>query len=197
MSNILIIGIAAGIVIVLLGAWLWVTKRGLRPVPAQLKPGSRLPDFDAFDESGNSVQSTSLQGAPTVILFVRGNWCPFCSSQVKNLTAHYKDITDLGARLVLLTPKPLETTRRVAEFFEVEFEFWLDDSLRVTEQLGLLQKSGVPMSYDREYGRNTVWPTALVIDATGIIRYTELSKHISDRPDPELLLRELRKTLRT
>lgn len=197
MSNTLIIGIATGIVVVLLGAWLWVTKRGLRPVPAQLKPGSRLPDFDAFDESGNSVQSTSLHGAPTVILFVRGNWCPFCSSQVKNLTAHYKDITGLGARLVLLTPKPLETTRRVAEFFEVEFEFWLDDSLRVTEQLGLLQKSGVPASYDREYGHDTVWPTALVIDASGIIRYTELSKHISDRPDPELLLRELRKTLRT
>ena len=197
MSNTLIIGIAAGIVAILLGAWLWVTKRGLRPVPAQLKPGSRLPDFDALDESGDPVRSTSLQGAPTVILFVRGNWCPFCSSQVKDLTAHYKDITDLGARLVLLTPKPLETTRRVAEFFEVEFEFWLDDSLRVTEQLGLLQKSGVPASYDREYGRDTVWPTALVIDASGMIRYTELSKHISDRPDPELLLRELKKTLST
>jgi peroxiredoxin len=197
MSNALIIGIAAGIVILLLAAWLWISKRGLRPVPAQLKPGSRLPDFAALDEGGNSVRSTALHGSPTVILFVRGNWCPFCSSQVKNLTAHYKNITDLGARLVLLTPKPLETTRRVAEFFEVEFEFWLDDSLRVTEQLGLLQKSGVPISYDREYGRDTIWPTALVIDATGIIRYTELSKHISDRPDPELLLRELRKTLKT
>jgi len=197
MSNTLIIGTAAGILVLLLAAWLWISKRGLRPVPTQLKPGSRLPDFDALDENGDPVRSTSLHGSPTVILFVRGNWCPFCSSQVKNLTAHYKNITALGARLVLLTPKPLETTRRVAEFFEVEFEFWLDDSLRVTEQLGLLQKSGVPISYDREYGRDTVWPTALVIDATGIIRYTGLSKHISDRPDPELLLRELQKTLKT
>lgn len=197
MSNTLIIGIAAAIVILLLAAWLWVSKRGLRPVPEQLKPGVPLPHFDALDEHGGPVQSVSLHGSPTVILFVRGNWCPFCNAQVKNLTAHYKNITDLGARLVLLTPKPLETTRRVAEFFEVEFEFWLDDSLRVTEQLGLLQKSGVPMSYDREYGRDTVWPTALVVDAAGIIRYTELSKHISDRPDPELLLRELQKTLKT
>ena len=143
------------------------------------------------------MRSSALHGSPTVILFVRGNWCPFCSSQVKSLTKYYKDIVDIGAKLILLTPKPLETTRRVAAFFEVEFEFWLDDSLAATEDLGLLYKSGVPGDYEKEYGRDTVWPTALVVDAAGIIRYTELSKHISDRPDPELLLRELKKTLRT
>jgi peroxiredoxin len=196
MSNTIII-IAIGIVVVLLGAWIWVARRGLRPVPPQLKPGRPLPDFHATDEQGDPVRSTTLHGSPTVILFVRGNWCPFCSSQVKDLTKYYKDIIDLGAKLVLLTPKPLETTRRVAEFFEVEFDFWLDDSLAVTQQLGLLQKSGVPRDYDKEYGRDTIWPTALVVDAAGIIRYTELSKHISDRPDPELLLRELNKALKT
>ncbi len=143
------------------------------------------------------MQSNVLHGSPAVILFVRGNWCPFCSAQVKNLTKHYRDIIGLGARLVLLTPKPLETTRRVAEFFEVEFDFWLDDSLVATEQLGLLQKSGVPGDYKQEYGSDTVWPTALIVDAAGTIRYTELSKHISDRPDPELLLRELQKTLKS
>lgn len=196
MSNTLII-IAVTIVVVLLGAWIWVTRRSLRPVPAQLKPGSPLPDFRAIGEQGDPVRSTALHGSPTVILFVRGNWCPFCSAQVKDLTQYYKNIVDLGAKLVLLTPKPLETTRRVAQFFEVEFDFWLDDSLVVTEQLGLLQKAGVPGDYNKEYGSDTVWPTALVVDAAGIIRYTELSKRISDRPDPELLLRELKKTLKT
>lgn len=196
MSNTLII-VAAAIIATLVAAWIWLTKRSLRPVPAQLQPGRPLPDFRATDEQGDPVRSTSLHGTPTVILFVRGNWCPFCTAQVKSLTKYYKDIIDLGAKLILLTPMPLETTRRVAAFFEVEFEFWLDDSLAVTEELGLVQKSGVPDDYEKEYGRDTVWPTALVVDSAGIIRYTELSKHISDRPDPELLLRELKKTLRT
>ena len=196
MSDTLLI-VAASIVAVLVAGWIWVTKRGLRPVPEQLKPGHPLPDFDATDDQGEPVRSSALQGSPTIILFVRGNWCPFCSAQVKSLTQHYKAIIDLGAKLILLTPKPLETTRRVASFFDVEFDFWLDDSLVATEQLGLLQKTGVPSTYEKEYGHDTVWPTALVIDAAGIIRYTELSKHISDRPDPELLLRELTKTLKT
>lgn len=178
-------------------ALIWIKRRGLRATPQQLKPGSPLPDFRAMDEQGDPVQSVELHGSPTVILFVRGNWCPFCSRQVSNLTQYYRDIVDLGAKLILVTPKPLETTRRVADFFKVEFNFWLDDELAVTRQLGLLQEGGVPGNYDKEYGKDTIWPTTLVVDAAGIIRYTELSKHISDRPDPKTLLNEIRKTLRT
>jgi len=163
-----------------------------RPVPTVLRRGQTLPDFHATDENGDPVRSTELHGTAAVLLFVRGNWCPFCSSQVENLTVYYKDIIDLGARLILITPKPLETTRRVAEFFEVEFEFWLDDDLSVTKQLGLLQESGVPKAHRKEYGEDTIWPTALVVDPNGIIRYTELSKFIADRPNPKTLLKELR-----
>ncbi len=196
MSSTLLISLI-GVAVLAIAAWLWVTRRGLRATPPPLKPGSPLPDFRAADEQGDPVRSIELHGSPAALLFVRGNWCPFCSRQVSDLTQHYRDIVDLGARLILITPKPLETTRRVAEFFKVEFEFWLDDQLAVTRQLGLLQKGGVPGDYDKEYGKDTVWPTAIVVDAAGIIRYTELSKHISDRPDPETLLREIRKTLKT
>jgi len=58
-----------------------------------------------------------------------------------------------------------------------------------------LHKSGVPDDHRKEYGADTVWPTALVIDPSGIIRYTELSKFIVDRPDPKILSRELRTAL--
>ena len=173
----------------------WRFRKAGRPVPAALRRGQPLPDFHAVDESGDPVRSTELHGTAVVMIFVRGNWCPFCSSQVANLTVHYKDIIDLGARLILVTPTPLETTRRVAEFFEVEFDFWLDNDLSVIKQLGLLQKSGVPDDSRKEYGEDTVWPTALVIDRSGIIRYTELSKFIADRPNPKTLLKELRLAL--
>jgi len=190
------ISIAVIVAAVVLAAIIYrsVRKAG-RPIPAVLRPGQPLPDFHAVDESGDPVRSAQLHGTAAVILFVRGNWCPFCSSQVEDLTVHYKDIVDLGARLILVTPKPLETTKRVAEFFEVEFDFWLDDELAVTKQLGLLQESGVPKDHRKEYGDDTIWPTALVVDPSGVIRYTTLSKLIADRPNPKTLLRELRTAL--
>jgi peroxiredoxin len=188
------IAIFAAIAVLAAVVYRKIRKAG-RPIPAALRAGQPLPDFQAVDESGDPVRSTQLHGTAAVILFVRGNWCPFCSSQVENLTVHYKDIIDLGARLILVTPKPLETTKRVAEFFEVEFDFWLDDELDVTKQLGLLQESGVPKEHRKEYGDDTIWPTALVVDPNGIIRYTSLSKFIADRPNPKTLLRELRTAL--
>lgn len=163
-----------------------------RKVPAAIAPGLRLPEFAAVDEDGNAVTSTDLRGAPAVLLFVRGSWCPFCTKQVKILADHYKAINDAGARLILITPKPLETTRRVADFFEVDFEFWLDASLHIAKALGLLMENAVPGNYAPEYGSDSVWPTAIVADADGIIRHTQLSRFIADRPNPEKLLRIVR-----
>ena len=188
--------IVAAIVAIVIAAIIFVIlyrrKMGGRPVPRVLRPGQSLPSFSGVDEHGNAVDSESLRGSPAVILFVRGNWCPFCSRQVADLTKHYKAINDLGARLILVTPKPLATTRRVAEFFDVEFEFWLDSGLTIAEQLGLLLPSGVPSDYREEYGENTLWPAYLVVDSDGIIRYSSVSKMIVDRPNPQKFVRVLR-----
>ena len=183
------------VAIVLLAGVLFVMwkKAGGRPIPDQLKPGQPLPEFQAVDEDGNRLSSSELAGSPAILLFVRGSWCPFCSKQVANLTKSYKEITDAGAKLILVTPKPLETTRRVAEMFEVEFDFWLDESLAIVKKLGILLEAGVPDEQRKDYGEDTLWPTTLVIDANGVIRYTELSKVLVDRPNPEKLLSVVKK----
>lgn len=164
-----------------------------RPIPDGLRPGQPLPEFSMLDENGNIVSSADLKGSATVLLFVRGSWCPFCSKQVANLTSYYKDITDAGARLILITPKPLQTTRRVADFFKVDFEFWQDESLQVAKQLGLVKTAGVPDEFRAEYGDDTMWPTSLVVDQDNVIRLTELSRFIADRPDPKKLLATVKK----
>lgn len=178
------------VIAVLLAVAIWLLRDKLRgkPVPDILRPGNSLPEFTAVDSDGAPLESSSLRGRPAVLLFVRGSWCPFCSKQVANLTGYYKEITDAGARLILVTPRPLETTQRVADFFDVRFEFWLDESLAIGRQLGLVHKGGVPSESNKEYGEDTLWPTSLVVDADGVIQHTELSRFIADRPNPEKLL---------
>lgn len=180
----------AVVAFLLFAAW-YRKKLGGRPVPQALRVGQPLPAFEAMDENGQPLSSGDLQGHPAVILFVRGNWCPFCSRQVANLTRYYQEINERKARLVLVTPKPLETTRRVAQFFEFDFEFWLDEDLQIARQLGLLQTGGVPGDQLQEYGEDTVWPASLVVDNGGVIRYASVSKFIADRPDPKKFIQVL------
>ncbi len=185
----LIAAIAAVALVALLLRKAWA-KLGGRQLPAALQPGGQLPKFTARAENGALLESSDLSGKPAVLLFVRGNWCPFCTRQVATLTKHYKSITDV-ARLILVTPKPLETTRRVAEFFDFDFEFWLDEGLSIASQLGLHVPGGVPNEHHAEYGEDTLWPAAVVVDKNHIIRYASVSKLIADRPDPQKLLRVL------
>jgi peroxiredoxin len=191
MSNaIWIVAIALG----LLAAFAWIAfKRKAGPaLPENLRIGRQLPDFTAVDDTGNVVGSRQLLGSPTILFFVRGRWCPFCTRQVEQLVGHYREMTALGAKLVFITPKPVETTRRVAEFFKVEFEYWLDDDLSAARQLGLLLPGGVPAGFEKEYGEDTMWPATFIVDSDGIIRFAKLSRLIVDRPDPKVLLRALR-----
>ncbi len=191
--DIIVVGVLLAVIaLAVAGYWYYRTVRTERAVPEMLRRGQPLPQFTAVGEDGRSLSSGDLHGKPAVLLFVRGTWCPFCSSQVENLAEYYKEINSLGARLILVTPKPLETTRRVAAFFDVDFEFWLDEQLEVARELGLLLEEGVPADYRREYGTDTVWPTALVVDAAGIIRYVRLSKTLADRPDPKEILNAVR-----
>ena len=76
------------------------------------------------------------------------------------------------------------------------FDFGLDESLHVARQLGLVHASGVPGNYEKEYGTDTLWPTAIVVDAAGIITYVKLSKTFADRPDPKELLQAISDQLR-
>lgn len=191
MNSSFLIAAAAVLIVLAVAAVFALRKLGARRVPAVIGVGQALPSFRAQDENGNELSSDSLRGQPTVVLFVRGNWCPFCSRQVANLTKHYKSINDLGARLILVTPKPLETTRRVAEFFNVDFEFWLDENLAIARQLGLVQNGGVPGEHRGEYGEDTVWPASLVTDSEGVIRFSLLSKMIADRPNPQRFVQVL------
>ncbi len=77
-------------------------------------------------------------------------------------------------------------------FFKVEFDFWLDHQLNAAKQLGLLMPARVTDDHRKEYGADTLWPTALVGDATGIIRFSKLSRFVIDWPDLKVLLSELR-----
>jgi peroxiredoxin len=173
--------------------FLAVRRGERRDIPALLRPGEPLPAFRAIDETDRERQSTELQGSPAVLIFVRGTWCPFCSSQVESLADVYREIAAMGARLVLIAPRPLATTRRVADYFDVEFEFWLDESLEIARKLGLLDSQGVPEEARTDFGADTVWPASIVVDANGMIRRTIIARDIADRPDPRALLKALQR----
>jgi peroxiredoxin len=181
--------VTATVLALLLAAW-FLRRRGER-AGRRLVRGRRIPDFTVRTEDGEPAGPTDLRGLPAVIIFLRGNWCPFCSSQVEGLTSHYRRINELGARLILVVPEPQQTTRRVADFFDVDFTFWLDPGLNAAETLGIVHPGGVPEEHRDDFGTDTLRPVSVVVDSEGIIRYAYRSRDPRERPDPAELVKVL------
>ncbi|MDZ7644131.1 MAG: hypothetical protein U5K76_07965 [Woeseiaceae bacterium] len=171
-------------------AWfLWLNLRG-KPAPTALKPGAELP----VRRRGRRRQTGPLDGPARCTRRhpVRARQLvPVLQPAGRGPDPLLQEIVAAGARLVFVTPKPLATTRRVAEFFEVDFEFWLDPDQRIASALGLVHRAGVPGKHRDTHGTDTIWPTALVVDRDGRIVHAEQSRYIADRPDPRRLLQQL------
>src|SRR5258706_2886589 len=62
--------------------------------PKRMEPvsvGEEAPDFTLEDMQGNHVALAAAKGkAPTVLVFYRGYWCPFCAHQLAELRSPLK-----------------------------------------------------------------------------------------------------------
>src|SRR5258708_39689667 len=55
--------------------------------------GEEAPDFTLKDTKGDPVTLSSARGKmPTVLVFFRGYWCPFCAHQLAELRALLKSV---------------------------------------------------------------------------------------------------------
>lgn len=156
------------------------------------RPGQALPPLDFHDLEGNPVSSTSLLGAPAVLLFFRGNWCPVCMAQIRELCRRQPQLERRGARIVLISALPGKRTGRFARRLGVPLEWWVDADLAAARRLRLLDPGGTPLGLELlGYPTDTVIPTVIITDARGDIRYVDMARNHRIRTEPTTFLRVL------
>lgn len=86
--------------------------RGLGIEGRALRVGERAPGFRLPDAQGRAVDLEGLlaQG-PTVVLFYRGHWCPFCSMTLRSYQATAERFAALRSPVVAISPQgPVAST---------------------------------------------------------------------------------------
>ncbi|MGR9117565.1 MAG: peroxiredoxin-like family protein, partial [Gammaproteobacteria bacterium] len=147
----------------------WYSSYGRRP-STKLQVGTPLPFFTVTDASGTSVTSAQLTDKPAILIFFRGNWCPLCMAQVKELAGRYKDISALGVRVALISPQPHGNTVALSKKFGVKFNFLTDQGNAAARALGIENPHGLPMGMQMlGYDSETVLPTVIITDRNGKI----------------------------
>jgi peroxiredoxin len=104
---------------------------------AQEKPeglfiNSKAPDFKANDQYGNEIRLRDiLKDSLVVLVFYRGQWCPFCNRQLKKLEDSLLYISNKGARLIAVTPEQPAFISKTIEKTKASYPLLYDKDMKI------------------------------------------------------------------
>ena len=155
---------------------------------AKIKVGEVLPDFTLYSsKNGAEVSSSILRQQPALLLFFRGNWCPLCMAQIKEIAASYQELDKRGVKVFLVSPQSEKQSQNLAKQFNAPMEFLVDKKLQAAQQLGLVHENGTPMGM-MGYKSDTVMPTAILTDDKGQVIFADLTDNYRVRPEPQTFI---------
>jgi len=155
--------------------------------PTQVEPlavGTRAPVFSAQTKDGElRTFSPDRYQKPTIVLFYRGGWCPYCNSQLSDLRLVEPKLRQSGFEIVFLsTDRPsilysslkaenihytLLSDSRLEAANAFHIAYHLDDAT-----LANMKKYGVDLdSSTGESLHELPVPSVFIIDKSGTIRY--------------------------
>lgn len=186
--------VAAGLAgtLILLIYVFWYSRLGRIP-SRKLDVGNKLPPFEVSDADGATVNSSEFTGAPAVLLFYHGNWCPFCMAQIGEIATRYRELAALGVTVAMISPQSAGRTRELAARFDVPIRFLVDDDNKAATELGIAQKFGVPVGTPGSYDGDTVMPTVIASNAAGTIIFSDQTDNYRVRPEPDTFIAMLRR----
>lgn len=154
-----------------------------------LRVGQPLPSFEVEDIHQRKVTDQTLLGQKNLLLFFRGNWCPLCMAQIKEVAQEYQELETLGVKTYLISPQPPSHSVALAKKHQVNFNYLVDKGNAMAKRFKIFAKNGLPMGLQAlGYDSDTVLPTVLVTDEQGKIVFVDLTDNYRFRPEPASFL---------
>jgi peroxiredoxin len=171
-----------------------------------LKVGDAAPEFILPDAFGHEVSLKSLLAeGPLVVSFYRGEWCPYCNIELRELQAALPKIQALGAKLVAISPEKPDNGIIATEKNQLTYPILSDFENRVARQFGIVFQVGDGV---KELGKNVFKndlelrngegsyqlpvPATYVIDTSGIIRFSHVdADYMTGRVEAETVVAAL------
>lgn len=168
-----------------------------------LKTGDKAANATVKDARGNDVQLADVySSAPTVLIFYRGGWCPYCTAHLAKLGSIEDDLTSAGYQIVAISPDAPEFLIETSDKGDTDFTLLSDSETDAARAFGLafrVDDATVdrylafenPIDLERRSGKThhiLPVPAAYVIDQQGNIKFAFTSPDYKKRVDEKALL---------
>ena len=188
-----------------------VSRAVLADAPESVHPldkGKPAPSalMNALD--GKEIELSSvIANQPTLLIFYRGGWCPFCNRHLAALGEIYVDLRKLGFQIVAVSPDSFEAMAETVEKQHLLYKLYSDRNLRLSSLYGVAYRISAETAL--AYKENGIalplvpdgkdsWlpvPTAFVINRTGQITFVYFNPDPSIRISGEEILKAAAETI--
>ncbi|MBK8520425.1 MAG: AhpC/TSA family protein [Chitinophagaceae bacterium] len=152
--------------------------------PEGLKVGEIAPDFSAKDQDGNIINlKQALQKGPVVMLFYRGQWCPYCNKQMSRFSDSLSLLIAKGASVLAIAPETAENVKKTIEKTKSTFPVLEDQGLAImkmykvnfaVDEKTITKYKGYGIDFDEANGvngANLPVPATYIIGKDGKVKY--------------------------
>jgi peroxiredoxin Q/BCP len=101
-----------------------------------LAEGDTAPDFTLPDQEGNPVSLADLEGQTVVLYFYPRADTPGCTIQACGVRDRSADYVRAGARVIGISPDPVDAVAKFARKYDLEFTLLADEDHAVAEAYG-------------------------------------------------------------
>lgn len=168
----------------------------LRP----LKLGEKVENVYLHDIDGKKIPVEKIySGKPVVFLIFRGGWCPYCNLHLSDIRNYEKNIASMGFRIVAISTDSPESMRKTSEKLSLNYELYSDSDVKFIKALGIAYSA--PKHYENILNKSSNGnnrdvipaPSVFVVNKSGTVKYSYISKNYKERISGKLLLNSLKK----
>lgn len=157
--------------------------------------GEQIPDVELKDIAGETVALKSIiQSRPSVLIFFRGGWCPYCNLYMAELQNVEEDILGMGYQIVTISPDSPDNLNASLDKHKLNYRLLSDADMKVAQAFGIafaVPQSSTERLSNYSGGKNPGQlpvPSVFVINQQGEILFEYINPDYKKRLDAGLLL---------
>lgn len=186
------------ILIAILGLFVNQTYAQLPEKPVDVSPlliGEIIPEAVLKNpDAKDYVVSDILSVKPTVILFYRGGWCPYCNKHLAEIQEAESEIIKLGYQIIAISPDSPENLKTTDEKNQLNYSLYSDSDGIFCKAVGIAFKAPkrhATMLSKKSDGLNEGFlpvPSVFVVDTSGKIIFEHINPYYKTRLTSSLLI---------
>ncbi|MCH7521300.1 MAG: AhpC/TSA family protein [Candidatus Marinimicrobia bacterium] len=183
------------------------TMSAQNPVPTSAKDihplpvGATLPDIAVTTIDGDPFDlMAAVKAQPTVLVYYRGGWCPFCNMQLASLQKIEPTLKEIGYQIIAISADRPSSLLPTLDRHSLTYTLLSDSTMAGARALGIAwQSTRSGRKLERASGMDhhiLPVPAVIILDRKGVIQFLYANPNYRVRLDGDDLITAARAALK-